>query len=124
MHIDAALTPFVSNPVNFLTVDVKSTLTGKFVTSSLCEVDCEIPVPMRKGIGVIMEGHLEARPLEPGDRSSDVSHSEDRFKPSDDPRSGHELQLTVPLTVEAAKAVVTDWQLGVRAESDPPIDRF
>jgi hypothetical protein len=122
IHIDACLAPFVSYAISLLAVDVESTMTRDFTSHSLCQVDSEIPVPMSEGIRVIVERHLEARPLEPSDRASHISHFEDRFKPGDRPRAGDELRLTVPLSVEPVKTVVTDRQVRMRTESDPPID--
>jgi hypothetical protein len=123
MHIDACLTPFVSHAVGLLTVNIKSTLARDLISDSLHKVDCEIPLPMRESVRVTVRRHLEARTLEPSDGASDVSHSEDRLIPGDDPRPCHELQLTVPLSVEPVKTVVTDRQVRMRTESDPPIDR-
>jgi hypothetical protein len=111
MHIDARLTPFVPHKVSFLTVHVKSTVTGDFISHGLSKVDSEIPVPMGEGVGVIVERDLEPRSLVPSDRASDVSHCEDRFKPGHDPRPGRELQLTVALPVEPVKTFVTDGQV-------------
>ena len=105
----------MSHPVGFLTVDVEKTVTRKFVACSLCEVDCEVPIPVSKGIGLVVERRLEARTLEPGDRASHIGDLENRLEPRDQPSSGHEFQLAVSLSIQPGEAVVADRQVGMRA---------
>jgi len=38
-----------------MTVDVEKSVTRKFVVCSLGKVDCEVPIPVGKFIGVIVE---------------------------------------------------------------------
>jgi hypothetical protein len=49
------LSPLVSYPVGVLTVDVERTLAGRFVAFCFGEVDREVSLPVREGIGVVME---------------------------------------------------------------------
>jgi len=123
VHFDPCLSPLLGHPVGFLTVDVEKAVTRKFVVCSLSKVDCEVPIPVSEGVGVTVERRLEARTLEPGDRASHIGDLENRLEPRDQPSTGHELQLTVSLPIQPAEAVVADRQVGVRAQSDPPIDR-
>jgi hypothetical protein len=86
-------------------------------------VDREVPVPVGEGVTIVVERDLEARTLEPGDRTSHIGDFENRFKPSNQPSSGHQLQLAVPLTIQPCEAVVADRLVRVRPQPDPPIDR-
>ena len=97
-------------------------MTRRFVSYSLGKVDREVTIPVSEGIGVIVERHLEACTLEPGDRASNIGDLENWLEPRDQPITRHELQLAVSLTIQPAEAVVADRQVGVRAQSDPPID--
>jgi hypothetical protein len=106
-----------------MTVDVEKAVARKFVSCSLGKVDREVPIPVSEGIGVIVERHLETRALEPGNRVSHIGDIEDRREPRNQPTPLHELQLAVSLSIQPGEAVVADRQVGVRAQSDPPIDR-
>jgi hypothetical protein len=123
VHVDPRPSPFLSHPVGVLTVDVENTVTRKFVSRSLGKMDCEVPIPVSEGIGVIVERQPEACTLETGDRASHTGDLENCLDSRDQPISRHELQLAVPLTIQPGEAVVADRQVGVRAQSDPPVDR-
>jgi hypothetical protein len=61
-------TPPVSNPqppVGFLTVDVDSTVTRRFVVCSLGRVDREVTIPVSECISVILQRQFESCALEP-----------------------------------------------------------
>jgi hypothetical protein len=96
-------------------------LTRRFVSYTFGKVDREVTIPVSEGIGVIVERHLEACTLEPGDRPSNIGDLENWLKPRDQPIALHELQLAVSLPIEPGEAVVADRQVRVRAQSDPPI---
>lgn len=79
---------------------------------------------MRKGIGFVVQGGLEAQLLVKGDRSTHVCNLEHRFEPSHQPRSMDELQLAVSLGDKTAQTAVTDGKVRMRTKPDPPLDRF
>ena len=89
-------------------MDVKNALSRNVVAFGLGKVDREVPIPVSKGIGVIVKRHLEGGTLEPGDGAGHVDHLEDRLEPSDQAGAADELQLAISLSVQSAEAVVAD----------------
>ena len=63
----------------------KEVVVALFVTSGSGKVNRQVPITVGEGIGVVVERHLEARPIEPGSRTSYVSHPEDRLQPGHKP---------------------------------------
>jgi hypothetical protein len=122
VHFNPRLPPLLGHAVGIVTVDVENTVTRKFVSASLGKVDGEISIPVSKGVGVVVDRHLEARPFEPRRRTSHICNLEDRLESRDQPLSRYELELAVSLPIQTGQAVVTDRQVGVRPQSDPPID--
>ena len=86
---------------------------GRFASLSLGKVDGQVPIAMSEGIGVVVDGRLEARTLEPGDRTSHIGDLEDWFETGDQPLPRHELELAISLPIQPAEAVVADWHVGV-----------
>ena len=122
-HLKPNLFPFRRHPVGILTVNVESTMFRRVVANDLDKVDGEIPLPVCERIRVIVERHFEPCPLKPVNRSGHVGDLEDRFEPRDQPCTSNELKLAVPLAIQPGEVVVADRLVGVRRQSDPPIDR-
>ena len=70
VHFDPCLSPVRSHAVGFVTVDVESTLTQRFFSHSLDQVDGEVTIPVSEGIGLIVERSVETRTLEPCGRGA------------------------------------------------------
>ena len=122
VDFDPRLYPLLGHPIGVLAVQIQRTVTRTLVSCCAGKVDREVSIPVSERIGVIVQRRLKARSLVPGDRTRHTGDLEDRLEPRDQPRPAHELQLTVALTVQAAEAVVADREIGVRAQSDPPIN--
>jgi len=104
-------------------MDIESAGSSNFVSVSVGQVNSHISVAMGEGVGVVMKRHLKTGPLIPGHRTLKIGNLEDRLKPSDQPGSGGELELTIPLGVQTAEAVVADRLVWMRSQPDPPVDR-
>lgn len=113
IHLDPGPYPLSSHPIRLLTVEVERTVPRRFALRGLGKVDREVTFPVSEGIRIVVGAHLEARPLEPGERASDIGDLENRLETPDQPRSCHELPLAVALPIESGEAVVANRQVRV-----------
>ena len=108
VDVNPHLSPLLGRPVRILTVEVKDTVTRKFVSGHLGQVDREIAFSMREGVGVVMQRRLETCTGEPPDGTRHICHLEDRLESPHQPLPRHELELAVPLSVQSAQAAMAD----------------
>jgi len=104
-------------------MDIESAGTSNLVSVSVGEVNSHVSVAMGEGVRVVTKRHVKTGPLVPGHRTRHIGNLEDGLKPSDQPSSGGELELTIPLGIQTAETVVADRPVWMRSQPDPPVDR-
>ena len=97
--IDPGLSPVLCDPVGILTMDVENAVTSCFALGRLREMDREVTVSMREGVGVVVKGHIKPGTAEPGNGCWHVGHLEDRLEAGDKPSVRDELELAISLAI-------------------------
>jgi hypothetical protein len=123
IYLDASQDPFLGNAVGVSAMDIESAGSSHFVSVSVGEMNSHVPAVMGEGVRVVMKRHVKTCPLIPRHRTRYIDNFKEWLKPSDQPGSGGELELTIPLGVQTAEAVVADRLVWMRSQPDPPVDR-